>query len=205
VVLATTTAPGDASIAVLGMDGALAESTAWPPSARVLATGSSGSGVVAIAPGIDASGVNSPMLMRFVPSAGVTSSPLAFRIPPGSSVEALLGERGGPVVLLDEAGRRETLSRIGSDGALTLLATRAGQHGTIVPTSEGFVIAGLQPDQSAPRGIDVVSLDCPRPPPAPLPVTTAATVTASTSGSSNSSAAPTSLGVASDNSSSPPP
>jgi hypothetical protein len=204
VVLATTSAPGDATIAVLEMDGSLGESAAWPTSARVLATGSSGSGAFAIAPSMDASGVSSAMLVRFVPTVGVTSSPLAFRISTGTSIEALLGERGGPVLLLDEGGRRETLSRIAGDGALTLLAVRAGHRSTIVPTSDGFVIAGLQPDQPAPNGIDLVSLDCPRPPPS-APVTTAASVSVSSAASTNASSPPPSASPSDESSSSPPP
>ncbi len=203
VVLTTIAPPGDPTVALLDDDSRIRESAPWLAGVHGVSLMGGGSGVVGIALGADANSVLAPVSVRFVPSVGVTTTPLAFRTPSTTTVAGLVAERSGTVVLLDDGGQRETLSRIAADGTLSLLAVRAGHHGTVSSTVDGYVIAGLEPESPPPRGIDIVSLECPRPPP---PTVVSATVNNVAASSSQSASATVTTDAATtfDASSSPP-
>jgi hypothetical protein len=179
-VLAASGGPGDPVIAAFDNDGALIETFPWASSARVLAVGPSGNAAIAVASSTDQSGSSSLGLMRFVPGVGVTNAPVVLRPSATQQPVSVLGDRAGTLVLLDDGRRRESLLRLSSDGTVTLLAVRNGHGGTVVPASDGYLLAGLQVDDTAARGIDLVALNCPRPPPAAPPTATASATSSAT-------------------------
>lgn len=87
---------------------------------------------------------------------------------PVASVRSVAADRGGVVLVLGESEGRESLVRVGSDGVVQQLATRAGTRGAAVSSGEGaFFWAGFD----ATNRVRVTHVSCPRPAPyaPPLP------------------------------------
>ncbi len=191
VVLAATGGPADPFIATVESEGALGTSSSWSSTGRAVAVSASGNAAIALASLTDPSGAVSLGITRFTPESGVSASSIALHLAAAASPVALLGDRTGTIVLVDEGMRRESLYRITSDGIPTLLAIRAGHRGTVVASADGYVVAGLQPVETPLSGIDLVTLACPRPPPpAPPPASAATAITNPPSSAPGSSPPP---------------
>ncbi|MEI8254972.1 MAG: hypothetical protein WCJ30_04800 [Deltaproteobacteria bacterium] len=191
VVLAATAGTGEPIIAIVEAEGTLGTLSGWSSTGRAVAVAGGGNAAIALTSVADANGAGTPGIVRFSPEDGVSSSPISLHLASTASPVALLGDRTGMLVLVDEGIRRESLFRVASDGTATLLAIRAGHAGTVVPTTDGYVVAGHQPVETPLGGVDLVTLACPRPPPppasppAPPPTTGAALANASLSSSAS--------------------
>lgn len=167
---------GAATAAVLDAAGSIARVGEWPARARAIAGSPGGEFGWSIAMPAETDGTGTISVLRWPTTDGVGTTIADFRPAPSGTLVSLAGDRAGMVAAFDDASGRETIVRVSMDGSSTILASRPGSRGSLVPTDDGnVVLVGHEPPPAGVGRLAIVELLCPRVAPAATTPTTPTT------------------------------